>query len=133
MLDSPPEGGRKIVRMGDGLLAIGAFSRASMLEAFIPIARPVTLADDRGRVVISEVPAARVAVLVHAGPYDTIDDSYRRLGAWVAHHAEPAGLQVRELYVISYAETDDPQRFRTEICWPILPDTDPIPTKETTT
>ena len=51
----------------------------------------VALPDDRGRVVVSEVPAARVAVLVHAGGYETIADSYRTLGAWVAHNATPAG------------------------------------------
>ena len=39
-------------------------------------------------------------MLVHAGGYDTIADSYRRLGAWVAHNATPAPLPVREVYVV---------------------------------
>jgi effector-binding domain-containing protein len=60
-----------------------------------------------------------VAVLVHAGFYDTIADSYRRLGAWVAQNADPVDSPVREVYVVSYAETDDTTRFRTEIQWPI--------------
>lgn len=88
------------------------------VEAFLPIASPVAL-EGAGRVVVSEVPAARVAVLLHSGPYDTIDDSYRALGAWVAHHAESADLPVRELYLVSSTDTDDSERFRTEICWPI--------------
>ena len=67
----------------------------------------------------SEVPAARVAVLVHAGGYDTIADTYRSLGAWVAEHADPLPIPVREVYVVSYGETDDSSRFRTEIHWPI--------------
>ena len=70
-------------------------------------------------VVNSEVPAARVAVLVHAGGYDTIADTYRSLGAWVAEHADPLPIAVREDYVVSYGETDDTERFRTEIHWPI--------------
>lgn len=41
------------------------------------------------------------------------------LGAWVARHAEPALLPVREEYVVSYDVTDDPSRFRTEILWPV--------------
>jgi effector-binding domain-containing protein len=70
-------------------------------------------------VVNSEIPAAQVAVLVHAGPYDTIGDSYRHLGGWVAHHAHPAAQPVREVYVVSYGETSDPGRFVTEIHWPV--------------
>lgn len=88
------------------------------VEAFLPVAEPVDLPG--GQVVNGEVPAARVAVLVHAGAYEHIDDSYRRLGEWVADNAEPAGLPVRERYLVSYGDTDDPTRFRTEICWPII-------------
>ena len=96
---------------------------AEPVEAFVPVGTPLALpdADARGRVVVSEVPAARVAVLVHAGRYETIGDSYRTLGAWVAHHATPADQPVREIYVVSFGETDDPDRFRTEIHWPLAP------------
>jgi DNA-binding transcriptional MerR regulator len=89
------------------------------VEAYIPLARPVALASPLNGVVNSEVPAARVAVLVHAGDYDTIGDTYRSLGTWVAQHAEPLPIPVREVYVVSYGETDDTSRFRTEIHWPI--------------
>lgn len=87
------------------------------VEAFVPIAEPVALTG--GQVVNGEVAAARVAVLLHTGTYESIHDSYRRLGEWVADNAEPSGLPVRERYLVSYGETDDPRRFRTEICWPI--------------
>lgn len=88
------------------------------VEAYIPIARPIALpaASD---VVNSEVPGSHVAVLVHSGAYPTIADTYRHLGSWVAQHATPLPLQVREVYVVSYAESADPDRFRTEIHWPI--------------
>jgi DNA-binding transcriptional MerR regulator len=92
---------------------------AEPVEAFVPVGMPMALPGERGRVVVSEVPAARVAVLVHSGGYETIADSYRTLGAWVAHNATPAGLPVREIYVVSFDETDDPARFRTEIHWPL--------------
>jgi DNA-binding transcriptional MerR regulator len=93
------------------------------VEAFVPVAAPVPLPDDRGGVRLGELPAARVAVLVHAGGYETVGDSYRQLGAWVAHNATPAGLPVREIYLVSYEQTDDPARFRTEIHWPIREET----------
>ncbi|MFC4942310.1 MerR family transcriptional regulator [Pseudonocardia sp. GCM10023141] len=90
------------------------------VEAYFPIARPVAVPAGSG-VVIGEIPAARVAVLVHAGPYATIADTYRHLGAWVAQHATPLPLQIREIYVVSFTETADTSRFRTEIHWPITP------------
>ncbi len=89
------------------------------VEAYLPLREPVALPRRRGSIVLSEVPAARVAVVSHDGPYDTIGDTYRQLGAWVARHATPAGEPVREIYLVSYQQTDDPERFRTEIHWPV--------------
>lgn len=98
------------------------------VEAFVPVGTGILLPDDRGRVAVSELPAARVAVLVHAGGYETIGDSYGRLGAWVAHNAAPAGQRVREIYLVSFDETDDADQFRTEIHWPIAADPEETPT-----
>ena len=89
------------------------------VEAFLPIVEPVALGT-ASAVVNGEIPAARVAVLLHTGAYDDIEDSYLRLGAWVAENAEPSGLRVRERYLVSYGDTDDVSKFRTEICWPII-------------
>ena len=89
------------------------------VEAFLPVDEPVDLGP-AASVVNAEVPAATVAVLLHTGAYDGIDDSYLRLGAWVAENAEPSGLRVRERYLVSYGDTDDESKFRTEICWPII-------------
>ena len=88
------------------------------VEAYLPIAEPVAV-PTTSDVVLGEVPASRVAVLVHAGPYDTISDTYRRLGSWVSEHAVPRPIHVREVYVVGAAETSDPSRFRTEIQWPV--------------
>jgi len=41
--------------------------------------------------------------------------------AWVARHAEPSGERIREWYVVSPADSDDPAAHRTEIAWPITP------------
>ena len=67
---------------------------------------------------VGELPAVRVAVAIHGGGYDTIGDTYRHLGAWVAANAAPALLQVREIYVVGPPEPDDD--LRTEIHWPIV-------------
>jgi DNA-binding transcriptional MerR regulator len=94
-------------------------------EAFLPVAAPVVVPARERHVAVGEVPAARVAVLVHAGDYDTIGDTYRTLGAWVARHAQHAGERVREWYVIGPLDAADPSEYRTEISWPIRTATSP--------
>jgi DNA-binding transcriptional MerR regulator len=94
---------------------------AQPVEAALPVAGPFALPAGELEVGFGEVPAAQVAVLVHAGSYDDIADTYRALGAWVARHAEPTGERIREWYVVGPTETDDPTAWRTEIAWPIAP------------
>lgn len=94
---------------------------AQEVTAFLPVTVAPLLSDQARAacVRVDELPIADVAVHVHHGAYDTLDDTYRRLGAWVAAHAEPADLPVRELYLVGPADADDPANFRTEICWPV--------------
>jgi DNA-binding transcriptional MerR regulator/effector-binding domain-containing protein len=89
------------------------------VEAALPVATPFALPTGEAEVGIGEVPAARAAVLVHAGSYDDIGETYRALGAWVARHAEPTGERIREWYVVGPDATADPTAWRTEIAWPI--------------
>ena len=91
------------------------------VQAFLPIADAPLLSDTvrSTGVRVDELPEVEVAVLAHRGDLDTLDDTYRTLGAWVAGHAEPADMPVRELYLVGPADTDDPAELRTEICWPV--------------
>jgi DNA-binding transcriptional MerR regulator len=94
---------------------------AQEVVAFLPVtSAPLLSASSRATgVQVGELPATKVAVIAHHGPYDDMDDTYRSLGAWVAEHAEPADLPVRELYLVAPSHTDDPDELRTELCWPI--------------
>jgi DNA-binding transcriptional MerR regulator len=93
------------------------------VEAFIPVADPIFVpargAGDATGVSIGELPATAAAVLVHAGPYESIGDTYLALGAWVARHAEHAGARIREWYLVGPADSTDEVAYRTEIAWPI--------------
>jgi len=93
------------------------------IEAILPIAAPVPV--EHARVVLALIPETTCAVATHAGGYESIGDTYRQLGAWVAHHAVSAEQPVRELYVVSIdpltLELLPPDERRTEICWPITP------------
>jgi DNA-binding transcriptional MerR regulator/effector-binding domain-containing protein len=94
---------------------------AQEVVAFLPVtSAPLLSASSRAAGIrVGELPATEVAVIAHHGPYDDMDDTYRNLGAWVAEHAEPADLPVRELYLVASSHTDDPDALRTELCWPI--------------
>lgn len=89
------------------------------VEAFIALASPIYVPSSEPDLFIGKVPAADVAVLVHAGGYDSIGETYRLLGAWVARHGEPSGERIREHYVVGPPEATNVDDYRMEICWPV--------------
>jgi effector-binding domain-containing protein len=84
--------------------------------AFVPVATPP--AADRG-VAPFDVPAARLAIAVHTGPFDDLDRTYGSLGTAVATAGLTVDGPIREHYLVSPAESADPRDWRTEVCWPI--------------
>jgi DNA-binding transcriptional MerR regulator len=97
------------------------------VEAYVPIAEavPIPAPVQQTGVVLALIPAATCAVATHVGGYDSLGDTYRQIGAWVARHAVNADLPIREHYVVSTdpetLELLPPDQRRTEICWPIIP------------
>jgi DNA-binding transcriptional MerR regulator len=84
---------------------------------FIPCASDVRAA---GRVQLTEIPSAELAIIEHAGPHDDIDRAYGALAAYVARHAIGVDGPIREYYPVSNHETADPAAWRTEVGWPIF-------------
>ncbi|MFY1697837.1 MerR family transcriptional regulator [Solwaraspora sp. WMMA2101] len=82
--------------------------------------RPVHHPRSDGRIKVVDLPAADLAVAVHAGPHDDIDVTYGRLGNWVASHALAVDGPVHETYLTGPRETGDARRWRTEIGWPVF-------------
>ena len=83
------------------------------VEAFLPVRRAVA---GRG-VDATRLPAGRLAVVLHAGGYDGIDDAHAELGGWAAERGMEPGGSLQELYLVSPAETPDPAAWRTEVGW----------------
>lgn len=73
-----------------------------------------------GRVEPVIVPAAELAVIVHAGPPDGIDRAYGALATHVTRHELAVDGPVREYYLAGPQDTPDESAWRTEICWPIF-------------
>jgi effector-binding domain-containing protein len=65
------------------------------------------------------VPAARVAVTVHKGPYHGLIAAYGALMRWIEDNGYKIAGPERELYYEGYFSTDDPEKFVTEIQIPV--------------
>ena len=115
--------------MASGAVIDGPFGAAfpipvdddrQVVNAYVPIAEPVLIDGtfrDAG-VRVDELPAGDVAVLVHLGSHPASRAAYRRLGTWVAFHAVPADLPVREWYVTPLDGPEDDAV--TEVLWPVV-------------
>jgi len=91
-------------------------SDAGDVLAFIPVTG--------GTADIVEIPAADLAVMVHAGPFTDLDITYGALGGDLAERGISAAGPIREHYLVGPDHTDDPTSYRTEVCWPIHPQGD---------
>jgi DNA-binding transcriptional MerR regulator len=84
---------------------------------FIPVdgsVRPV------GRVASIVVPAAELAVVTHHGSLHDVDITYGTLGSYVMRHELGVDGPVREYYLRSAQDADDPCEWQTQIGWPIF-------------
>jgi DNA-binding transcriptional MerR regulator len=82
--------------------------------------RPVRTPRRSGRIEVVELPAADLAVAVHAGTHDDIEVTYGRLGAWVVAHALAVDGPINETYRVGPRDTKDSDQWRTEIGWPVF-------------
>ena len=108
----------------DSALYSGEFFEAHVGEvtAFIPVRAEI---ETTGRVEHVEIPGADLAVLVHRGAFSDLDQAYGALGTFVAERVLAADGPIREHYLVTEDNTDDPAAFRTEVCWPIRADAIP--------
>ena len=116
---------RSSARSGpDSALYSGEFfeDHVGEVTAFVPVRAEIATT---GRVEQIEVAAADVAVLTHCGPFSDLDQAYGALGTFVAERVLAADGPIREHYLVTGDDTDDPAAYRTEVCWPIRADASP--------
>jgi DNA-binding transcriptional MerR regulator len=87
------------------------------MVAFVPVTSAV---EGSGRMHGDELPAVELAIMVHPGSYDELDQTYGALGTHVAERAIGVEGPIRELYVVSPFDTDDTSQLRTEVGWPVF-------------
>ena len=66
-----------------------------------------------------ELPAGRVAMLRHIGPYEELRDACARLISWVEQRGEAASGPHWEVYVTNPADEPDPSKRITDIFLPL--------------
>ena len=92
-----------------------------VLQPFIPVTDPIAaLSALSGRVVALEIPATELAIAVHKGPADSIDETYAELGTYVTERAIGVSGPMWENFVVSGFDTDDATQHRTEVGWPVF-------------
>ena len=72
-----------------------------------------------GRATPFAIPAGRQAVTVHHGLFADIDRTYGALGTYVAERGLGVPGPIRENYLVTEDDNDDPAALETEVCWPI--------------
>jgi effector-binding domain-containing protein len=86
------------------------------LEAGMPVARPIEAA---GRVKPSELPAGKVAVGWHIGPYEKLAQSHAALEKWVGAQGLRARGGCWEVYWTDPGIEPDSSKWRTQLLWPV--------------
>lgn len=83
------------------------------VEAVLPVDRAVP----GPGVEAGRLPAGRLAVVLHAGPYDGVVAAHGLLGEWAATHGvEPDG-SLQEFYLVGPHHTPTTAAWRTEVGW----------------
>ena len=65
------------------------------------------------------LPAGPVAVAIHGGPYDSLQETYVALEKWVEENGHRVAGPPWEQYVTDPGEHPNPADWRTEVCWPL--------------
>jgi AraC family transcriptional regulator len=86
------------------------------IEVGMPVA---TAASGESHVEAGTLPGGPVAVAMHAGPYDTLTETYAALERWIEANGYRIGGAPWESYITDPADHADPADWRTEVYWPL--------------
>jgi DNA-binding transcriptional MerR regulator len=87
------------------------------MVAYVPVTTPM---ESSGRVRVEELPPVELAVMLHPGSYDELDQTYGALGTYVAEQAIGVEGPIREIYLVGPLDTVEEGAWRTELGWPVF-------------
>ena len=74
---------------------------------------------DTAHVKFKTLPAVTVASCTFRGPYEKIGEVYAAIAAWIADNGYECSGPMFNIYHVSPHETQDPEQFVTEACYPV--------------
>ncbi|TXN31898.1 GyrI-like domain-containing protein [Lacisediminihabitans profunda] len=86
------------------------------VTAGFPVSRAVAPA---GRVVVATLPGGSAVEATHAGPYDTLAETYGEISAWIADQKLTPAEDMFEEYLVGPDGESDPANWRTRIVFPL--------------
>lgn len=86
------------------------------VDCCIPLQQSAQGADD---IRSGELAAGSVAFATHRGPYDTLNETYAQIEAWMSEQRLEQGGPNWEWYVTDPGEVPDPAEWQTEVYFPI--------------
>jgi len=87
-----------------------------VVEAGFPTSGPI---DPQGDVRTIELPGGTAVVTTHVGPYETMEQTYTELHAWIAAHGYKGAAGMWEEYLSDPSAEPDQSKWRTGIVWPV--------------
>ncbi len=60
-----------------------------------------------------------IAVTIHSGPYDKLQEAYGTLEEWIAANGYQSNGAPWEAYLNDPGDHPNPTDWKTEVCWPI--------------
>ncbi len=89
-----------------------------VLEAGVTIAAPAPEEPGDGIEAIT-IPSGAVAVAIHRGPYERLQETYQAIEAWIQDEGLSIAGPPRETYLTDPGEYPDPATWETEIAQPV--------------
>jgi effector-binding domain-containing protein len=73
-----------------------------------------------GNVEVAKRPGGLAAVVLHIGPYDAMEETYRELGVWLNTRQLDAGAECWEEYLSDPEADPDPATWETRVVRPLV-------------
>lgn len=95
----------------------GAGAGSFDIAGGIPVAEAIP---GDGEIVATELPAGAAAVTWHIGPYEGLMDAHQAMEAWLGESGHRSNGPCWEVYWTNPSEEPDPEKWQTELVWPIV-------------
>ena len=93
-----------------------SFGETIDLEAGVPVKSAI---QREGDVRPSDLPSGPAAIAVHAGPYETLSQTYEAIQGWLEATGRTASGAPWEIYLTDPSMEPDPAKWLTEVIFPL--------------